>query len=162
MSGLEAAIDGFFIGFRDFVKRIDDDVTNLKRRLEHGYSLGPHQFRERLKQLEHQANDIENAMIDLESRTSDQTSLAELTNSCLLVYQATVSGIDVLEAHLRNYGYQHGTEDKAPFDPMTLVHDIEPHNTKYSTLVPMEVTLFTHFADCDGRGLGISKRRRWI
>ena len=64
MSGLEAAIDGFFLGFRDFVKRIDDDVANLKRRLEHGYSLGPHQFRERLKQLEHQANDCERVTCD--------------------------------------------------------------------------------------------------
>lgn len=138
---LDSAIDGFFAQLRDFAKRVDDDVANLRRSLDHGYSLGPQQFRERLKTLQRQCVDVEHALMDLESRTVDATTLTELSNHCLLVYQNVANGINVLEAHLKNYGYEHGQNEIAPFDPMELMRQILKSEDRCITPMPLEVTL---------------------
>lgn len=116
---MEDSIDVFFLKLLHFSKETEDNVSALKRNVETGYALTPGQLRETLQVQEHRCRDIDQRLNSIERRITDTTPLIEIAGQCSLMYQHITSGVQVLEAHLRNYGYQDDRERKTPFDPIT-------------------------------------------
>lgn len=112
MRGMDAVVEDFFGSFRDFVKRTEDDVAQLRRNVDGGYTLGPQQLKERLKEMHRRCTEVETTLTDLESRTMDATTLSELLNHCLTVHGNIASGMEQLRVHLQNYGYRSAVPEK--------------------------------------------------
>ncbi|KAF5838383.1 hypothetical protein DUNSADRAFT_2919 [Dunaliella salina] len=101
---------------------VQQGVASLKRVNDYGPNVGALEFKHALSELDEEVSELAQQTQHLERFTVDSQSMEELVGHCSQLYQSNRTGMQKLQAHLAQYGYQSPGPLQHPQNPLSLVH----------------------------------------